>query len=377
MKNKAVIIGKDHHNALGVIESLGWKGIRPYIVILSPRNKSYLGHSKYVESGWTCATEDELVEILLENFHDTESKAVAYACDDESAVMLDKNHEALDPFFYLLTTRPAGSLSEWTQKDRMSAIAAEVGLDVPKTWISKGNQIPEDIQFPIITKAHSSVEGGKDNIHVCRDRNSLEKVLLEGHSETMVLQQFIDKEYEFQLMGCSLNEGQTVLIPGRTHIDRPNGMDNTFFLQFDKCEKALDGIIEKATAFVKRTKFTGPFSIEFLKDKDGTSYFTEMNFRNDGNTICVTKSGTNIHYILYLFLTGGDYLKEIEQSKVERVYLVPEIYYFTCLLNHEFGFKEWFKNMRKANCYTTWFKSDPFPFFYFLYWAITKRLFKR
>ena len=376
MINKAVIIGKDHHNALGVIESLGWKGIQSYIVVLSPRNNSYLGHSKYVESGWTCATENDVIKVLLENFTDRDYKAVAYACDDDSAIILDNNHELLEPFFFLPTTRPAGYLSKWIQKETMSALATEVGLNVPKTWISYNNQIPQDIQYPVITKAHSSVEGGKDNIHVCYSSEELEKVLQGQHCETMVLQEFIDKEYEFQLIGCSLNGGEMVLIPGRTQIDRPNGMDNTFFLRFDKCEKELDDLIEKTSVFVKKTKYTGPFSIEFLKDKSGVSYFTEMNFRNDGNAICVSKSGTNIHFILYLYQTGGDYLKEIEESKVERVYLMPEIYYFTCLLRGEFGLIEWYRNMRRANCYTTWFRSDPKPFFYFLYWAVTKRLLK-
>lgn len=374
MNNKAVIIGKDHHNALGIVESLGRKGIRPYVVILTRHKKSYVSNSKYVEKGWCCHNENEVIETLLTNFFDRDNKAVAYACDDETAVILDKNHKELGPFFFLPTTQPAGSLSNWTQKEMMSRVATEVGLSVPKTWVSKNNEIPEDIQFPIITKAHSSVEGGKSNIHICRDREALERVLTGNHCETMILQQLINKEYEFQLLGCSLNSGEIVLIPGRTHIDRPNGMDNTFFLRFDKCEDEFQTIIEKAKEFVKRTQYTGPFSIEFLKDKNGGCFFTEMNFRNDGNAICVTKSGTNIHFILYLYYTGGDYLKEIERSKVELVYLVPEIYYFTCLLKREFSLKEWFRNMRKANCYTTFFKDDQKPFWKFLEYGLLKRL---
>lgn len=374
MNNKVVIIGKDHHNALGVVESLGWKGIRPYIVILTARKKSYVSHSKYVEQGWCCSCEEEVIKVLCEHFYDTVNKAVAYACDDETAIILDKNHSVLEPFFFLPTTHPAGKLIEWTQKERMSKLAVEVGLTVPMTWVSNNGQIPNDIQYPIITKAHSSFEGGKENINICRDRTTLERVLSGVHCEPMVLQQFIDKEYEFQLMGCSLNSGEEVLIPGRTHIDRPNGLDNTFFLRFDKCEKELDGIVKNAIEFVKRTKYTGPFSIEFLKDKNGDIYFTEMNFRNDGNAICVAKSGTNIHYVLYLYLTGGDFQREIDNSKVERVYLVPEIYYATCLLKREFGFKEWWQNMRKANCCTTFFKDDPAPFCWFLILALTKRV---
>ena len=102
--------------------------------------------------------------------------------------------------------------------------------------------------------------------------------------------------------------------------------------------------------------------MEFLHDKKGNNYFTEMNFRNDGNAYCQTCAGMNIPYIMYLFYSGGDYKSEIKNSKVRKIYMVPEFEYLEFKLKGEFGWKEWYGNMRKANCYNTFFKEDKAPF---------------
>ena len=203
MTNKAVIVGKDHHNALSIVESLGRKGIRPYLVVLSKYRKSFVGNSKYVEKYWCCPDAQRVVAVLKENFADTEHKAVAYACDDETAVILDDNHAELESSLLLPTVKDAGTLSKWMHKDRMSKLAEEVGMTVPKTWVSTDNRIPDGIEYPVITKAHSSVEGSKSNLHICQDRTDLEEVMHKAHCDTMVIQQYVSKVFEFQFIGYS------------------------------------------------------------------------------------------------------------------------------------------------------------------------------
>lgn len=256
MENKAVIIGKDHHNALSIVESLGRKGIRPYLVVLSKYKKSFVGNSRFVEKYWCCSDHDAVVKVLCENFSDKQNKAVAYACDDETAVILDKNHSVLESFLYLPTANPLGHLSEWMQKERMSKLAEEVGMTIPKTWVAEGGSIPDDIIYPIITKAHSSVEGGKENLHVCRDESELKKVFASNHCSTMVLQEYISKVFEFQLIGYA---GGAIVIPGRTNIVRPKGIDNTFFQSYDKYETSFEPLIEKAKLFIKKNWLHGYF----------------------------------------------------------------------------------------------------------------------
>ena len=368
MNNKVVVIGGDHHNTLGIIESFGEKNIKTYAIILTHRKSSYVLHSKYIEEGWCCKDENSIVGCLLKNFDDTKNKAVLIATNDTSASILDDNFSTLSKFFYIPTTTPSGTLSNWMSKETMSELARKVNLNVPKTWIVTDAKIPSDIEYPVITKAISSVAGSKDNIKICKQESEL-KDFLNNQSlcPTIQIQKFIEKEFEFQFLGCSLNSGEDIIIPGRTNIDRPNGLDNTFFLWFDKYEIEFNDTVQKVKNFIKATGYTGLFSVEFLKDKnDGKSYFTEMNFRNDGNAVCVTFAGTNLPYILYLSMIGEDFIQELKNSSVKRIYLMPEFYYFQCLLAREFGLGEWRRNMKLTNCYTTYFKNDKKPFKYFL-----------
>lgn len=372
--SNVVVVGADHHNTLGVVESLAEKGIRPYVILHTKSRHSFILHSKNVQKGWRCKDESDIIKTLTENLKTSESKTIIIATSDRAACILDKNYSLLEPYFIVPTVKAAGSLERVMSKESMSSVAKKCGMNVPSSWIMKDGKIPEGIQYPVITKAISSVEGGKGDIKVCYRQKDLEDFLRENHCQSIQLQQFINKQFEFQLLGCSLNSGEEIIIPGRTNIDRPNGMDNTFFLSFDKCEEELDSLVEKAKEFVRLSQYTGPFSIEFLRDKNGIDYFTEMNFRNDGNAYCMTRSGTNIPYIYYLYYSGGDYKSELEKSQVRKVWLMPEVYYTSCLFKREFGLKEWWRNMRKSTCYTTYFSNDKAPFFFFLVWAALKRI---
>lgn len=374
--NKIIVIGADHHNTLGVIESLGEKGLYPYVIIYTPYKKCYVPRSKFVKNAWSVNNETGLVQIIRNNFNDTKKKTVIISTNDITADILDRNYKFINDICYISSVKDFGTLSNVMSKEYMSNLAREVGLNVPPTWIMNDRYHPQDIDYPVITKAISSVAGTKSNIKVCKNRNDLKEfVQLQKNCSIIQIQKYIEKEFEFQLLGVSLNEGKDVIIPGRTHIDRPNGLDNTFFLRFDKCENSLKSTIDKSIEFVKRTQYTGLFSIEFLRDKKtGKDYFTEMNFRNDGNAYVVTKAGTNLPYILYLSQIGSDYKNELINSSINETYIVPEVYYFTRLLAKEFTFNEWIKNMKKANCCTTFFRNDKKPFIWFLIIAVCKRL---
>lgn len=377
-EHKVLVIGGDHHNTLGVVESLAYKGIYPYVIIITHRKDGYVLHSKNIKEGWCCADESQVMNCIISNFIEKQHKVVAIATNDQAAVILDKNYKIIHNCVIIPTTKPMGELSGWMNKEKMASHAAEVGLNVPQSWLLTNSHLPDNISYPVITKAISSVEGTKENIHIFHHREELQDFLKSSNRcASIQAQKYIDKAYEFQFLGCSINSGEEIIIPGRTHIDRPNGLDNTFFLKFHGCETELQSVLEKTKQFIKKTGYTGPFSVEFLMSKKGEVYFTEMNFRNDGNAICVTASGTNIPYIYFLASVGRDYKAELNRSCVKPVNLMPEVSYFSRLLAGEFGFKEWWTNMRLADCYTTFFKNDKRTFFWFLILALWKRLCRR
>lgn len=363
MNNNVLVIGADHHNTLGIIESLGQKGIMSYVLIVADVKKSFVLTSKYVVTGWICKKPSDIIDIMIRNFDESNEKTIVFSSYDDVSAVLESNSRKLESRFILPITSIDTPLSTIMSKEYMSSLARKVGLQVPRTWIVTDSIVPEDIEYPCITKAISSIEGTKRNMRICHNRETLESFLKQTeHCPTIQIQKFIMKEFEFQLLGCSLNSGEEVIISGRTHIDRPNGIDNTFFLKFDKLEPWFQDIVSKSIEFVKATKYSGTFSIEYLHDINGCDYFTEMNFRNDGNAICQTAAGVNIPYIYYLYYSNGDYKEELCNSTVRPIYLMPEIYYFKCLTYGEFGLKEWWHNMKRTDCFITYFKGDTKPF---------------
>lgn len=358
---EVIIITIEFHNGLSIIESLGQKGILTNVIDVTDERKPYMLCSKYVKQGWKCKTNEEAISILLNEFKGDGDKALVISCSDDATAILDKYFDELKERYILPLTSLHGQQENIMSKQFMTNLAQSVGMKVPEHWlVENGHEIPQDIIYPCITKAISSVAGTKiDNIRVCDDYDELSSFIKSsGHSSSLQIQRYIDKAYEFQFLGCSFDDGNDILISGRTHIDRPNGRENTFFLRFGKVENELKPLESKVREFIAQTKYNGPFSVEFLHGKDGVDYFTEMNFRNDGNAYSQTCAGINIPYIMYLYYSGGDYKSEIKKSEIHDIYMVPEFEYLMFKLKGEFSWKEWYRNMKKANCYNTYFKDD-------------------
>ena len=49
-EKKTIVIGGNHHNTLGVIRSLGRKGVMPYVILTSGDNNSFVLKSKYIKN---------------------------------------------------------------------------------------------------------------------------------------------------------------------------------------------------------------------------------------------------------------------------------------------------------------------------------------
>lgn len=362
MQNRALVIGGDHQNTLGVIEALGQKGVRSYVIILGHANSSFVLKSKYVVDGWICAGEDDVVSCIQNHFKTGERKAVAIACCDDAINILDSHNEQLKQLLVIPTVKETGTLILWTNKEKMTETAKTLGITIPASWLISDTTIPEDVIYPCVIKPITSVKHGKAGFAKCANRDELQACLdAKKKGEPVQVQQFIEKDFEFQFIGCSLNSGEEVIIPGCTHIETTTGFNNLVFLRYDKYDASFEKTVEDSKRFVKETGHSGLFSIEFMRGKDGKDYFLEMNFRNDGNGIAVTSSGTNLPYIWYLYASGGDYQSEIANSSVKTTYMMPEFSFLMSVFNGEVSLKEWLSDKKKTTCYLTKFKDDMGP----------------
>jgi hypothetical protein len=64
-------------------------------------------------------------------------------------------------------------------------------------------------------------------------------------------QQFVEKAFEFQLIGCSLDGGREIIIPGVSVILRQSKSSNTGFLQYRELDDSFCQTVEKAKSFIQ------------------------------------------------------------------------------------------------------------------------------
>lgn len=357
--NKVIVIGGDHHNTLGVIRGLGERGIKTELILVTPSERTFVDASKYIEKKWKVDDNEKAVELLLSEFKDEDEKPVVICCSDTSSGAIDDNRDKLSPYFYLPGAGQQGRISSLMSKKSMAELAVEVGLDIPQTkYIKDPEREISQINLPCIIKPLESRKGSKTEIAICKTKEDLKRYAASHDIRKDQIQDFIDKDLEYQLIGCSTK--REIIIPGVSKILRPCKGSNTSFLYYTPLEEGFCEI-DKCREFVRRTGYHGLFSLEFLRDKNGKDFFMEINFRNDGNAICVTAAGMSLPYIWYLDCIGRAYSEE-SNKKIKSVYVMPDMAELKLLMTRQISLKEFFSDFKKTNRLMEYDKKDPKPF---------------
>lgn len=368
--NKVIVIGGDHHNTLGVIRGLGERGIQSDLILITPSKMTFVDASKYVNCSYKINNETDLANLLLTHYKNEQVPPVIICCSDSSSEYIDSNRDVLAPSFILPGAEKQGRISYLMSKKIMSEMAVEIGFQIPQTCYGDEIDIEPIIPLPCIIKPIVSAKGSKTDIHICHSWDEVIKDVEEIGRDNVQIQQFIDKDFEYQLIGCSTKN--EVIIPGVSRILRPCKGSNTSFLHYTPLEEGFCDI-EKCKEFVKCTGYHGLFSMEFLRDKNGKDYFMEINFRNDGNAICVTAAGMSLPYIWYLDSIGQDYSIE-SNNIINSVYVMPDVAELKLLLTGQISLKQYFDDFRKTNRFMEYDKRDKKPFWKLVKYHICSRL---
>lgn len=365
LMNRVVVIGGDHHNTLGVIRGLGEKGVSPDLILVTPSKMTFVDASKYIARQWKVKEDDDIIDLLLAQYKDEVEKTVVICCSDSSSGIIDENLDRLNSFFFLPGSNCQGRITKLMNKQEMANLANEVGLIIPNiSHVSGFEQDLSKIQLPCIIKPLVSRFGNKSEIAICRSYGELQKYVASHDICNCQIQEYIEKDFEYQLIGCSAKN--EVIIPGVSKILRPCKGSNTSFLHYSSIEEGF-WEIEKCKEFVRRTGYHGLFSLEFLRDKNGKDYFMEINFRNDGNGICVTAAGISLPYIWYLDCIGRDYSQEMKET-VKPVYIMPDMAELKLLLTGQISLSDYISDFRMTNRFMEYDKNDPKPFWRMI-WA--------
>ena len=371
MDKEIIVIGGNHHNTLAILRSLGERGVLSLLVIMSDDSRPYVGYSKYIRDVRVVKDQNEISSAMY-SLHKSSEKAIVIACADSISSFLDSNRNTLSKDFILPGSEEEGQITRLMNKNSMMQLALESGLSVPKSWTvyTEYHEI-KDIEYPCIVKPLVSKNGSKADIAICDKACELEEYLNVCNCEELQIQKYITKQIEFQLIGCSLNSGGKIIIPGASIILRQPKNTNTGFLRYVPIRNfSFDK--ESCVEFIRKTGYSGLFSLEFIRDNNGVDYFMEINFRNDGNSICVTASGMNLPYIWYLYNSGKNIENELCYDSMKEVLVMPEFNDIRNAIHNRISWYKWLKDVRNTDRFMEFSKYDQKPFWMYIF----KRIFK-
>lgn len=298
-KKIAIAIGSDHYNTLWIIRSLGMAGFYPIAVILSDRGGSFVGASRYCKECYIINGKNEAIRCLMSL--QLQEKAPIIASGDPAAELLDANFDILSSKYVLHNCEgKGGRISYWMDKARMLEAASKCGLTIPYTKALDLNKDIEldEVQFSCLIKPEVSASSTKNSFRVCKSHDELKSALLDvkkGCSK-VVLQEFIQKDYEFLLYGVRTLNNEIVLPGGLRKVHLCDSLNNMGMMSYSYVTSEIPkqlGTFDSIKTFLENIDYHGVFSVEFMITDD-KAYFIEINLRNDGTVYCTTQAGVNM-----------------------------------------------------------------------------------
>ena len=303
IKNKVIVFGCNHQNMLGLVRSLGEKGIRPYCVCLNTKD-GLVFRSKYPRECYYAETPEDGYQYIIEHFSNEELKPILLSTDDITETLFDLNASVLNSNFIVPAAEEDGKITYLMEKQHISILAKESGFTIPEMFVAtKDLPLPPNVKYPVFTKSIKSIDGGKKEENVCYNEEELQKAISNSSHGSLLVQKYIDKQTEWCFQGFT--DGNNVFLP---YVMKYLRYTETAFGGYVRLEKVEESkFIEQIVNLVKSTKYKGLFSVEFILDKDGTLYFTEINFRHDGYSYFTTTGGANLPYLYCRAVADGIY----------------------------------------------------------------------
>lgn len=216
---KAIVIGNDCYNTLGIVRSLGEKGVPVYLILITNR-KGYVNKSKYVVQSWSIAVPtEELIPLLDEHFNEEEARPVVFPVTDDVVRIIDNNLDSLRTKYIMLNIKGIqGNVAGLMHKKAMNDVASEFGFITPRTWeiALNGQSVYLDgLVFPCIVKPVLSEEGRKTDMVICENQTSLEQDLLRlsASYSRVLIQEYIEDDKDLKkigIIGCVTIGGEIV-----------------------------------------------------------------------------------------------------------------------------------------------------------------------
>lgn len=372
MRNYIVFVSKDHYNPLGIVRTLGEAGISPIVVVVKSEPR-LVSRSKYVKIKHFVDSSEEGIQLILSKYAISKTeKSFILTGDDVTVSTLDAHYDELKDYFYFYNAGATGRVRRFMNKDVICGLAVKYGFNIPKTWKVKSGEIPEDIEYPVMTKAiHSFGAEWKSIVFICRNKTELIEAYKKIKSETILIQKYIEKSDEQSYEGFSVNRGKDVFFSVQNNeVYHIPGQYAPYWINKNVDDESF---IARASGMIAEIGFEGIFEFEFMVGNDGKLYFLEVNMRNTVNGWTTTVAGMPSVTLWCESTLQGKIIDGCYKKVPEGFTTMAECFDYdarvkTGMISH----KEWLKQYKAANAKLYCGRNDLIPFFAFLWYKLTK-----
>ncbi len=292
--HKCIVFAIEHYNPLGIVRSLGREGISPDIIAVHGKAK-LMSSSRYVSEMHEVSSVEEGYNVLLKEYgrYSKECLPVVFCSDDKTVGYLDLHYDEVKDKFVLFNAGQQGRINEFMNKFNILRCAEKNGLRVLKAQACNHGEIPDNLEYPVITKAISPNTGGwKSDVHICHSREDLKKAFESIKAERVLIQKYIDKKNEYCVEGFSIDRGKQVRI---TIASTYNYLLTGYYSPYMTVKNMENESLRRSLEIMfSDIGFEGIFEAEFLIDQDDEIYFSEINFRNSTWSWASTITGMNL-----------------------------------------------------------------------------------
>ena len=366
----AVVIGSDY-KCLGVVRSLGRQGIRVWVL----RDDHALATwSRYAERSlpWPASGEGEQVSYLL-------TLARRYALggwalfpgDDETAALLARNSDRLGETYRVSVLTPWARLRSAYDKRLTYRLAAEVGVDHPRTRYPGGREdvLAYDGGFPAILKPATRAEPNRfttakawpaDDLATLVARYDEACTLVER--SLVMIQEVIPGDGRDQLSYAALcDDGEPVVsLVARRLRQWPAdfGRASTYVETIDDPE-----VEATAGRLLAALHFDGLVEVEFKRDRrDGRLKLLDVNPRIWGWHTLGRRAGVDFPYLLWRMLNGAPVSPARGRPGVRWVRALTDVpTVLGALRAGELSFPAYLSSLRGPIEYAVLARDDPLP----------------
>lgn len=376
IRNYIVFVSKDHYNPLGIVRTLGEAQIEPIVVVVKGKPQ-LVSKSRYVKVKHLVDNPEEGLKLIISKYAVSKSeKSFILTGDDITVSLLDKYYEKLKDYFYFYNAGESGRIRQFMNKDEMNRLAIKHGFNIPRTWKVSPGEIPEDLEYPIITKAINSFGAEwKDIVFICHNEIELRETYKKIKSEKILLQQYIEKTDEQSYEGFSVSRGKDVFFSVQNNeVYHLKDKYAPFWINKNINDKIF---ITKASGMLAEIGFEGIFEFEFMVGEDGKLYFLEINFRNTANGWTTTVAEMPSVTLWCKSMLEGKIVDGCYKKIPDGFTTMAECFdYDVRVKTGIISYKEWIKQYRKVNAKLYKGRNDFRPFFSFIWYKFTKMRFK-